>query len=192
MSEPQPKSQATSGGKRVMLVCPGCGQTRERRYDGNRQQANQCRTCARAQKVDGGPSKQHPLYITWFQMLQRCRQPKSASWKNYGARGIRVCAEWHSFPAFVAWAHTAGWKQGLTIERRDNDLNYDPDNCEWIPPEKQSRNRRCVKLLVVGGTEMTRSDASLALGLYKHAINQRVRRGWTLEDAMTRPLRGTK
>ena len=71
----------------------------------------------------------HPLACTWSGMKQRCYNPKSTSYKTYGERGITVCNEWlHDFPAFVRWAECHGYKQGLTIDRIDNDKGY----CRFI------------------------------------------------------------
>lgn len=83
------------------------------------------------------------LYGIWNGMKSRCYNPKSNSWKYYGARGIAVCDEWRlSFVAFRDWALANGYEDGLSIERDKNDLGYEPGNCRWIPLFAQSRNRR--------------------------------------------------
>lgn len=86
-----------------------------------------------------------PLHGVWNSMLQRCGNPKSKDYKYYGARGISVCSEWRSYIFFRNWALSAGYEQGLTIDRIDNDGNYEPVNCHWIPLEKQMNNRRNTK-----------------------------------------------
>jgi len=82
------------------------------------------------------------LYYVWHTMRQRCSNPKVAKFADYGARGIRVCEEWQDFAAFRDWAQSAGYRQGLQIDREDNDGNYEPSNCRWVTAVVQRRNRR--------------------------------------------------
>jgi len=63
-------------------------------------------------------------------------------WDDYGGRGISVCDEWQDFSAFRDWALASGYDPNLTIERKDNDGNYEPSNCCWIPLKDQAKNRR--------------------------------------------------
>lgn len=85
------------------------------------------------------------LYGVWQSMKSRCSNPNVEGFKNYGGRGIQVCAEWLDYEVFRAWAIEAGYRKGLTIERKDNDGDYCPANCKWIPKEKQSKSTRLVK-----------------------------------------------
>lgn len=86
------------------------------------------------------------LYAVWNMMKQRCNNGNNKDFKYYGKRGIKVCSSWLDFKVFRKWALSNGYKEGLSIERVDNDGNYCPENCKWIPLEHQNRNtRRSIK-----------------------------------------------
>jgi len=87
--------------------------------------------------------KHHPLYSVWQNMKTRCYNPKTWNYKNYGGRGIKVCDEWRNdFKAFYDWAVNDGYSDGLSIDRRNNDGNYEPSNCKWSTAKEQANNRR--------------------------------------------------
>lgn len=82
------------------------------------------------------------LYITWRNMLVRCYCIKDKRYKQYGGRGIKVCEEWRtSFEAFRDWALTNGYRDDLTIDRKDNNGNYEPSNCRFITRAANNANR---------------------------------------------------
>lgn len=83
------------------------------------------------------------LHRIWSAMKQRCYNPKNTGYANYGGRGIRVCDEWlNSFSAFYNWALSHGYDDTLTIDRINNDGNYEPNNCRWLTRAQQNKNKR--------------------------------------------------
>ncbi len=97
--------------------------------------------CAKNDEIKHGLRKT-PTYNTWYSMLERCRNPKNASWRNYGARGIRVCERWHELANFIA---DMGMRpDGKTIDRIDPNGNYEPGNCRWADADVQQRTKRNV------------------------------------------------
>jgi hypothetical protein len=85
----------------------------------------------------------HPLYWVWNNAKQRCIDKDDANYKNYGARGIAMCAEWIDDPyAFIAWGLANGYEPGLYLDREDNDGNYTPSNCRFVTAKVSANNQR--------------------------------------------------
>ena len=91
------------------------------------------------------------LYSVWSTMIHRCEDPKREKYKDYGKRGISVCKEWHDPNTFMDWAFENGYSDGLQLDRVNNDGNYCPDNCRWVTPKNNSRNRRNTVFLSAQG-----------------------------------------
>lgn len=127
------------------------------------------------------------LHNVWCGMNKRCN-PNHVGVRNYGERGITVCDEWRDYTKFAEWARTHGYEEGLTIERIDVNGNYCPDNCCWIPSEKQARNRRTTKWVEWQGRKMSLAEAAEISGLPYKQVHFRLKHGWDLEKALTTPL----
>ena len=93
----------------------------------------------------------HNLFLVWETMRGRCQNPNREKYKHYGARGIKVCDEWNLAKNFCSWALKNGYKQGLQIDRINNDGDYEPSNCRWVTAKENSRNRRNTKFLTLFG-----------------------------------------
>lgn len=129
----------------------------------------------------------HRLYDVHRQMLQRCENPKCKDFKNYGARGISVCDDWKNPVVFFQWAYSSGYSQGVTIERKNVDGNYSPENCTWIPNEQQSHNTRRNVFLTVGGVTHHIAEWARINGLRWPTVSSRIRSGWPIERAVSEP-----
>ena len=88
------------------------------------------------------------LYNIWRAMRQRCNNPQNNRYSVYGGRGISVCEEWEVFENFYKWSMENGYKEDLTIDRKNTDGNYEPSNCRWATIKEQNRNKRYQRKLV--------------------------------------------
>ena len=101
------------------------------------------------------------LYRVWDGIKQRCSNPKTKSYKNYGGRGITICLEWtNDYTKFRDWALNNGYAEGLQINRINNNGNYCPENCEWITPKENCRNKRGVILTLEIANEIKKLYAT--------------------------------
>lgn len=122
-----------------------------------------------------------------LQMISRCYSESDPSFSSYGGRGIAVCDRWRESPA--AFIDDMGQRPiGATLERVDNDGDYEPGNCRWATRAEQVRNRRNNIHITVGSAVMNLKDACEARGLPYTPIWKRLQRGWSPEDALNVPL----
>lgn len=118
-------------------------------------------------------------------MKRRCNTASSVQFANYGGRGIKVCDRWaNSFETFLA---DMGQKPdpSYSLDRINNDGNYEPANCRWASIQRQARNRRDVNMIEIGGARIALPDAVERLGLSLPKVRQRLNRGWTVERALS-------
>ena len=127
-----------------------------------------------------------PEYRAWQDMLNRCRNAGLSNYNDYGGRGISVCERWKKFENFLEDMGKRPFGK-YSIERVDNDGDYEPDNCKWANSKEQSRNRRTNRFLTVGDRTMCVTDWERRLGVSKGCIRHRLKRGWSELDAVTVP-----
>jgi hypothetical protein len=135
-----------------------------------------------------------PEYKVWVAMRQRCSNPSTGHFADYGGRGIKVCARWDSFGNFLA---DMGKRPSAdhSIDRINNDGDYEPGNCRWVLGPTQAANRRppsnAVFLTFEGETKRAAEWAE-ALGVTKEAIYRRIKLGWPDDQVLSTPFRKAK
>lgn len=120
----------------------------------------------------------------WTAMRQRCENPNSTAYKNYGGRGITVCQEWQEFIPFYNWAIVNGYNDTLTIERIDVNNIYCPNNCTWISKSEQGENTRKVNKLTYKGETHSLRQWGKITKLSVNTIKDRLDKGYTIEQAL--------
>lgn len=122
-------------------------------------------------------------YLCWSRIKTRCTNPRNIRYDRYGGRGIRMCEEWSD--SFEAFLRDMGPRPpGHSIDRINNDGNYEPGNCRWAPDEVQRNNRSTNRYIVLGGERLTISQAIKRLGLSKVLVFNRIHNGRPVEVAL--------
>jgi hypothetical protein len=131
-----------------------------------------------------------PIYRTWRNMIGRCYEPCTNGYDNYGGRGITVCAAWrNSFEAFYADMGDRPFPKAQ-IDRKETNGNYEPGNCKWSTAMANANNRRNTIRLTLHGRTMGLAEWSRETGLHRDTIYDRLAKSSSVEDALTRPVRG--
>ena len=131
--------------------------------------------------------KYNKIYTMWSNMIRRCYKEDDISYKNYGYRGIRVCNEWLNYEKFKIYIENSDYELGLSIDRIDNDGDYEPNNCRFVDKKAQCNNKRNNVLHTYKGETMT-----LPLFCEKYDIDynnarNRITRGFTIEEVIEMP-----
>jgi hypothetical protein len=124
-----------------------------------------------------------PAYKVWEGMIARCTNPSHRNWPDYGGRGISVCAQWRTFEGF--YRDVGPRPAGLSIDRIDNDGNYEPGNVRWATLEQQIMNRRTTRRMQDGRAAKYVAEAN---GIAYGTLSARIRRGWSIDRAATEPV----
>jgi hypothetical protein len=131
-----------------------------------------------------------PLRMAWSNMRCRCYNVSAPWYGNYGGRGIVVCTRWNE--SFQAFADDMGPHpgKGYSLDRIDNEGNYEPGNCRWANRLVQNRNSRHVRWITIDGETRNLRDWLLLKALHPVTYHRRVRDGMTPEEALTMPIHG--
>lgn len=117
------------------------------------------------------------LYHTWAGMRQRCDGTSAGTKVRYHDRGIRVCDDWNgSFIPFMDWALSNGYQDDLTIDRINNDGNYEPDNCRWASRLIQANNTSSNRMVTFDGKTMTMAESAREQGITYATLQCRERK----------------
>lgn len=128
-------------------------------------------------------------------MKMRCYNPNTKYYENYGGRGIKICDEWLSKDGadnFCEWALNHGYKEGLTIDRINNDGNYEPSNCRWLCRTEQMSNTRNNVYFNYYGEMLTATQIARLRGCDSNILRWRLQHGWALETAINTPKKHYK
>ena len=129
------------------------------------------------------------LMRSWYAMRQRCLDPNSSHYKDYGGRGIKICEEWNDSVSFIEWAQASGYKDGLTLDRIDVNGNYSPQNCRWATSSEQANNTRRSIIITYNGKTQSLKLWCDELGLNYGTISSRINQShWDPIKALTTPL----
>ena len=117
------------------------------------------------------------LYRIWASIKTRCYNENDPHFERWGKRGIKMCDEWRNdFKVFYDWSMSHGYSDELTIDRIDNDGNYEPQNCRWTTIKEQNKNKRNVKYITYAGKTQTIPEWTKELRLGKETIRERLKR----------------
>lgn len=187
----------SKNGARWLFECD-CGRTKEIRLANVKNGHTQSCGCEHSRKSREANTTHNmsrtAVYKVWASMIGRCCNPSDAAYPYYGARGISVSDKWkRSFICFLAdvGPRPSG---GYSIERLNNDGDYEPGNCVWIRQAEQAQNTRRVRRFSVRGSTMTIRQLSQHYGIPAASIIRRLEAGWTIERSVLEPLapKGTR
>ncbi len=134
--------------------------------------------------------RSHPLYKVWQLMKERCNNKQSASFTDYGKRGIKICKEWNSITAFVKWGEANGYQKGLQLDRREVNGNYTPDNCRWVTRKINANNTRRNRFIEFNGKRQTLQQWADETGINAMTIRRRLEvYKYSIETALTKPVK---
>lgn len=125
-------------------------------------------------------------YEAWAGMNRRCNNPRNKRYASYGGRGITICERWKVFENF--FADMGEVPEGLSLERRDNNLGYTPENCKWGTLEEQMNNTRRNRYFEYRGQKLTAPQIARLCGLPIEVVRRRLLTGWDIERAVTQPV----
>lgn len=133
----------------------------------------------------------HPLYTTYHSMKERCRNKNNPLYHRYGGRGISVCPRWLEYrTGFTNFLSDMGDKpKGFTLERIDNNKNYEPSNCKWASRKEQQRNQSITRKVIIEGIEYIAADLADIAKVKTDTIVERAKAGLSYQDVISQTKR---
>jgi len=186
-----------AGSKHIKWLCEcKCGKKVFVSGDSLRQHATQSCGCLCKEQVSKAKTKhgdaKKRLYTIWGLMKRRCDNINCKDYKDYGGRGIKICNEWREYLSFKQWALDNGYTNDLSIERKNVNGNYEPDNCCWATQKEQQNNKRNNKSITYNGKTQNMCQWAEELGFNYSTVYARMSRGISFEDSISVPLRYSK
>lgn len=158
------------------------------RYGTQLKLSARCLRCSNTKRAIHGlyGDKLRPSKV-WRSMILRCDNENCSGFKDYGGRGIKVCERWYSIVAFY---EDMGPRPSVkhSIDRIDNDGNYEPGNCRWATQKEQALNKRTTKRLTINGITKTQCEWAEEVKVKSYLITNRLKSGWTVEEAVMTPI----
>lgn len=184
---------SSSGQNRTFWVCVcDCGNQKEIAYGQLVSGIAKSCGCLRSEKTSERRATHRksgtPEHNTWKCMIKRCRNVNDPAFSNYGGRGIYVCDRW--MMSFSNFLHDMGPRPSNrhSIDRINNDGPYSPENCHWATDFEQNSNTRKNTILEHNGRKLHLCEWSRQLGIKSQTICERLRRGWTIGQALSTPV----
>ena len=131
------------------------------------------------------------LYRIWRGMKTRCENQNDYHYEFYGKRCIKVCDEWQKFEPFYDWAMNNGYTESLTLDRIDNNGNYEPNNCRWATVKEQCNNRRTSRFIAHNNVSHTLAEWANIANMKPETLAYRINNGWPMDEALNTPVRRT-
>lgn len=163
-----------------------CGQTVVRTGSALKQGLQSC-GCLSADAPKTHGESRTPLYDVWCAMHQRCSNPNNKLFHRYGGRGIAVHPRWKRYESFRMDMEPR--PAGAVLDRIDNDGGYSSGNCRWSTQQQSARNRSSNRIIHHAGKALCVTEWAEQLGVSKRTILGRLNRGWSVADALTKPVR---
>jgi len=143
---------------------------------------------AEVRLIEHRPFYLEPWHGSYRSMMDRCYRKKAKNYPSYGGRGIKVCEEWHSVENFSEWVQKSDFSKGMTLERKDVNGDYCPENCIWATPKQQANNRRNTVFIEYNGESHTISEWAELLGIKRSTLSNRYYHGQSLDDIFSKEL----
>lgn len=189
------RSLNTKSGQTTWLCECKCGKRKIVQSSNLRNHSSESCGCIRKERLSQRNTKhgmtETRLYGIWRNMIQRTTNANNPRYRDYGERGITVCRAWkEDFRVFEKWAIENGYAENLTIERKDNNRGYYPDNCRWATKKEQNINTRQNHCLTFQGETKSIAEWAEITGIKRRVLSDRINKlGWSAEKALSTPIR---